>query len=205
MNSLPQSLATFFGNVSVDDWAERAAALRSNPAFAQLAGMVAEFGDLMSWPATLGEISRKIPDLLKLDPSKVVLGAWAKSKEFRRYADPEKYPPDETVLVTLARHTIKSAHEPRLEVRANEVLVDTVDFSFSLAIEVEGAVLEIRDGKIWDVALGNCTASGELTCEGHSLAKRESEPFELPGNLMLSEPIPIMYETAAPPSTETPA
>ncbi len=196
MNSVPQTLATFFGSVSDEEWAERAAALRSNPAFAQLAGMVAEFGDLMSWPATFGEISRKIPDLLRLDPGKIVLGAWAKGREFQKYTDAEQYPPAETVLVTLARHTVRSAHEPRLEVRANDALIDSVDFSFSLAIDIEGAVLEIRDGKIWEVALGSCTASGELTCEGHTLAKRESAPFELPGNIVLSEPMPIVRQPA---------
>ena len=64
------------------------------------------------------EIAGKIPDLLKLDPSKVVLDTWAKGKEFQRYADPEQYPPDETVLVKLTRHVVESSHEPRLEIPA---------------------------------------------------------------------------------------
>ena len=194
MNSLPQTLGTFFGSVSADEWGQRAAVLRANPAFARLAGTVAEYGDLMSWPAAFGQIAGKIPDLLKLDPSKVVLDTWAKGKEFQRYADPEQYPPDETVLVKLTRHVVESSHEPRLEIMANDTLIDTVDFRFSMAITIEGAVLKIRDGKIWEVALGSCTASGELSCEGHSLAKRESEPFELPGEFILPGPMPIMPE-----------
>ena len=195
MNSLPQTLGTFFGSVSPDEWGQRAAVLRSNPAFARLAGMVAEYGDLMSWPAAFGEIAGKIPELLELDPSKIVLDTWAKGKEFQRYADAEQYPPDETVLVKLTRHVVESSHEPRLEIMANDTLIDTVDFRFSMAITIEGAVLKIRDGKIWEVALGSCTARGELSCEGHSLAKRESEPFELPGEFILPEPMPIMPET----------
>ena len=195
MNSLPLTLGTFFGRVSASEWSQRAAVLRSNPAFASLAGMVAEYGDLMSWPAAFGEIAGKIPDLLELDPSKLIANAWAKGKEFQRYTDPELYPPEETVLVKLSRHVVRSSHEPHIEVMANESLIDTVDFSFSLAITIEGAVLKIRDGKIWEVALGSCTASGELSCEGHSLARRESEPFELPGTLVFEEPMPIMPET----------
>lgn len=205
MNDLPLTLGTFFGNVSAREWSQRAEVLRSNPAFARLAGMVAEYGDLMSWPAAFGEIAGKIPYLLELDPSKLVANAWAKGKEFQRYADPEQYPPDETVLVKLARHVVRSSHDPHIEVMANDTLVDTVDFSLSLAITIEGAVLKIRDGKIWEVALGECTASGELSCEGHSLARRESEPFELPGTLVFEKPIPIMYETDEKPPAAAPA
>lgn len=188
------SLISFFGTVNADEWRQRAAVLRSNPAFAHLAGAVVGPADLMSWPSAFGEITGKIPDLLQLDPSKLLLNAWATGREFQRYADPEKYPPGETILVALARHTIRSEHAPRLEVMVNDTLVDTVDFELSLKIDVEGAVLTIRDGKIRAVSLGTCTASGELSCEGHTLAKRESEPFELPGRLEFSEPIPILLD-----------
>lgn len=204
MTSMPQTLATFFGGVDGDEWRRRAAGLQASPAFARIAGAVAGYGDLMSWPSAFGEIAGKIPDLLAIDPSKLLVGTWAKGKEFQQYADPEKYPPDETILVKLARHTIRSAHEPKVEVMANDVLVDTVDFELSMAITIEGAVLKIRGGKIHEVALGECTASGELSCEGHSLSKRESEPFELPGKLQLSEPFPIMPEAreVEPPAAE---
>lgn len=197
-SSPPQTLATFFGAADADEWRRRAAGLHSKPAFTRLASAVAGYGDLMSWPSAFGEIVGRIPDLLAIDPSKLLVGTWAKGREFQRYADPEQYPPDETVLVKLARHTIRSAHEPKVEVVANEVLVDTVDFKLSLAITIEGAVLTIRDGKIHEVALGECTGSGELSCEGHPLARRESEPFELPGKLELAEPFPIMPEADQP-------
>jgi hypothetical protein len=194
MTDLPQTLGSFFGGSSGEEWRRRAAGLQASPAFATLARAVTRYGDLMSWPSTFGEIAAAIPDLLKIDPSKLLVDTWARGREFQRYADPQQYPPDETVLVKLARHVIRSAHQPRVEVRAGETLVDTVDFELSLAITIEGAVLKIRDGKIWEVAVGDCTASGELRCEGHSLAKRESEPFELPGKLVLRKPMPITRE-----------
>jgi len=186
------SLVNFFGSVGADEWRQRAAVLQSNPAFTRLAGAVAGPAELMSWPSAFGEITGKIPDLLQIDPSKVLLNAWATSREFHRYADPEKYPPGETILVALARHTIRSLHQPRLDVTVDDTLIDTVDFEISLEINIEGAVLKIREGKIWLVSLGTCTASGELSCEGHTLAKRESEPF--PGTLEFSEPVPILLD-----------
>lgn len=198
MTDVPRTLATFFGAADADEWRRRAAGLQSNPAFARLATAVAGYGDLLSWPSAFGEIAGKIPDLLAIDPSKLLVGTWAKGKEFQRYADPEQYPADETILVKLTRHTIRSAHQPKVEVMANDVLVDTVDFELAMAITIDGAVLKIKGGKIHEVALGEATASGELSCEGHSLAKRESEPFELPGKLAFAEPFPIMPEDDEP-------
>jgi hypothetical protein len=184
----------FFGGAGAEQWRKRAAGLQSNPAFASLAKAVGRYGDLMSWPSTFGQMAGKIPDLLRLDPSKLLVGAWAKGKEFQRYADPEQYPPEDTILVKLARHVVRSSHEPHLEVMADDTVIDTVDFELTLAITIEGAVLEIRGGRIHRVTVGDCTASGALSCEGYTLAERKSEPFELPGEWVLDPPMPIVRE-----------
>jgi hypothetical protein len=192
MSDSRQTLTSFFGTAGVAALQQGATAVSASPALAGLAQRLATQVEMFSWPGLLGDILAKAPDLLELDPSKILANAWARDAEFRKYADPELYPPDETVLVELVHHVIKSTQEPKLEIVAANKVLDTVDFKLAMAITIEGAILHIRDGKIWEVALGNCTASGSLSCEGLSLFERKSEPFKLPGKLEFSEPMSIV-------------
>ena len=185
------TLGALFPKIDGERWREGIAALESSPSLGGLAGKIAGQTDLMNWPAMLKEIFAKVPDLLKVDVGSVLVGAWMKSEQLRRYADPEKYGPEETILVELARHKISSSHEPHLDILIGETSIGRIDFEFTVTLTLESAILKIRDGKIWTAQTGACQASGELKCEGHSLLKRESEPFALPGTLTLPEPIQI--------------
>lgn len=112
-------------------------------------------------------------------------------EELRRYADPEKYPASETILVELASHLVRSKHEPHVEIMIGRAEVGRVDFEFEMALTLDGAVLEVRDGKIHSVRTGSCQASGGLSCEGISLFEEESRPFEIPGKVTLARPVEI--------------
>ena len=191
MTNVDTTLGALFSKVDAEPWREGVEVLESSAALSGLAGKIAGQTDLMNWPATLQEIFAKVPDLLKVDVGSVLLGAWMKGEQLRRYADPAKYGPEETILVELARHKINSSHEPHLEILIGETSVGRIDFEFTVTLTLESAVLKIRDGKIWAAQTGACQASGELKCEGHSLLKRESEPFVLPGTLTLRKPIQI--------------
>jgi hypothetical protein len=136
-------------------------------------------------------IVEKIPDLLRLDVGSLPVGAWKKYAELQKYRDSSAYPPGETMLVELAQHTIHSSDTPHLDVMVGESRVQRIDFALDLALDVEGAVLTVRDGKIWAVSLGSCKASGELTYKEYSLLKRESKPVALPGTYAFKEPIEI--------------
>lgn len=191
MTNLDTPLGALFSKIDGERWRQGVAALESSAALGDLAGKIAGRTDLMNWPATLKEIFAKVPDLLKVDVGSVLVGAWMKGEQLRRYADPEKYGPEETILVELARHKISSSHQPHLDILIGETSVGRIDFELTVTLMLESAILKIRDGKIWAAQTGACQASGELTCEGHSLLKKESEPFVLPGTLTLREPIQI--------------
>jgi hypothetical protein len=136
-------------------------------------------------------IVARIPDMLRLDLGAILVGGWKKVSEFQRYADPSKYPPDETIFVKLGRHTVTSSHKPSLDIVVDDVKVDTVPFELKLTLTLDTAMLTIRAGEVLAVAPGACQAAGELKCEGDSLVKRDSKLIKLPGKWTFKEPIKI--------------
>ena len=190
------TLSDTFATADPEKWRQGLARLESSPAFEGLAATIAGQTDMMGWSATLQEIGKKVPDLLRIDVRNVLVGGWKKSEELRRYTDPEQYPPDETILVELIQHSIRSSHAPHLDFLIRNTQVGRIEFELDMKIDVDGAVLTIRDGKIWALSVGACVASGELTCEGHSILEKKSEPIELPGTYELAQPVQI-----APPPT----
>ena len=185
------TLSDAFPAADSERWLQGLARLESSPIFEGLAATIAGRTDMMGWPAALQEIAKKVPDLLRIDVGKVLVGGWKKSEELRRYADPEQYRPDETILVELIEHSIRSSHAPHLDFLIRDTQVSRIDFELDMKIDVDGAVLTIRDGKIWALSVGACVASGELTCEGRSIMKKKSEPLEFPGSYELAQPVQI--------------
>ena len=182
------TLSDIFAAADTETWR---AQLDSSPGFEGLAATLAGRTDTMGSTATLQAIATKLPDLLGIDIGQVLVGGWTKSEELRRYADPNRYPPDETMLVELIQHSIRSSHAPHLDFMIRDTQMSRIDFELEVKLDVDGAVLTIRDGKIWALSVGTCVASGELTCEGHSIMAKKSEPIEIPGTYALAQPVQI--------------
>lgn len=142
--------------------------------------------------ATAGKtIVEMIPELLRVDVGGLLAAAWKKCAELQKYRDAKTYPPDETVLVELAQHTIRSSHSPHVDVVVGESRVQRIDFDLELTLDIDAAVLTVRDGKIWAVSVGSCKGSGELSYKGCSILQRESRAVSLPGSFAFDEPVPI--------------
>jgi hypothetical protein len=174
-----------------DDRRQRLAELESSPAFAGIAETITRNFSHLSTAAAVRAIVAKIPELLRVDVESLLVGAWKKYAELQRYRDAATYPPDETVLVELAEHTIRSSHTPYLDIMVGESRLHRIEFQLDLELVIKGAVLTVRDGRIWAVSVGSCEASGELTFKGYSLLKRQSTPVALPGTHTFAAPIPI--------------
>jgi hypothetical protein len=138
-----------------------------------------------------------IPALLRLDVGRLLAGAWKKCAELQKYGDPKAYPPDETVLVELAEHTIRSSHRPHVDVMVGESRVQRIDFDLELTLAIKGAVLTVRDGKIRAVSVGSCKGGGELSYKGCSILKRASRDVPLPGKFEFEEPVTIPGKSLA--------
>ena len=196
MTTATRTLRDFFALADDGQVAQRVAALTSSPAFATLAGTVSAAAGPAHWRRVLSDVAGAIPDLLQVDVSTVLAGAWSTGSELGRFTDPHQYPPGETILVGLTTHVVASQHRPHLDLLVNDQPCGRLDFTVAIALRVEGIVLTIKDGKIWKATTGSCTASGRITCAGQTLCTRESTPVQLPGALVFDRPIPIAHHPA---------
>jgi hypothetical protein len=109
------------------------------------------------------------------------------------FADAEKYPPNETEVVSLAEHTIKVLHHPYLQVTYRGMVLTNARFTFTLEAELalKGVILRIQDGKIISIQAGAVKGSGELLLEEQSIIKKDFGSYELPGSIDLGDGISL--------------
>ena len=196
MTTATRTLRDFFALVDDDRAAQHLAALTSSPALATLADTVSAAAGPARRQQALSDVAGAIPDLLEVDVSSVLAGAWQKGTELGRFTDPHQYAPDETILVELTTHVVSSQHRPHLDLLVNDRPCGRLDFTVEIALRVEGIVLTITDGKIWKATTGSCTASGRIACAGRTLCVRESAPVQLPRTLVFDRPVPIAHHPA---------
>jgi len=145
----------------------------------------------LKWPIFTKQIHDRLEDALDMDLFEILLSGWKKYRNLQQYRDRTKYPPNQTSLVPLGKHTIKSVHKPTVDVMADEVLLGRVAFDVALSLEIEGLILAIRDARIREVAAGRCRGEARLGCAGVELLKKEIATFDLPGKIELKEGIEI--------------
>ena len=138
------------------------------------------------------EVFKQLSEVLHIDIRALLLSVWGKSEEFGKFLNTENYPPDEIVLVPLAEHTVKSEHDPSLKSFVDQIPLGEIKFHVSVELVLKGVIIKIQDGKIMGGALGSCEGKGVITYgHDHVLIEKESEPWELPGSIDLSDGIPI--------------
>lgn len=141
----------------------------------------------VKWSLVSDEMTNKILDLLNIKIKDILVGAWDKSKEIKRYLNKDACYPDETILVSLAEHTIRSEHKPSLELLLNDKPIGSIEFNISIALHLNGIILRIKGGKIRQIHTGACKGSGRIKCEDFTLLERKTEAFSIPGVIELGE------------------
>src|SRR3990172_9593095 len=91
----------------------------------------------LKWPIFTKQIHDRLEDALDMDLFEILLSGWKKYRNLQQYRDRTKYPPNQTSLVPLGKHTIKSVHKPTVDVMADEVLLGRVAFDVALSLEIE--------------------------------------------------------------------
>ena len=145
----------------------------------------------ISWSAAFGDIFQGIKELLDVKLEDILVEAWKKTQELSKYRDPEKYRPNEIVLVHLVEHTINSELRPTLEVVVNNLVVEKIEFIIKLALSFKGIILKIKSGKIKEILPGSCKGKGNLAWGKFVLLEEETKSFTLPQSIKLGEGIPI--------------
>ena len=181
------TLRGFFDDVGIapDQWKT----LESGGAIAAVRRRISRGVSEAAWPAAFQEVMRTTDDLLDIAVPEVFRSAWTAAGVLREYADPAKHPPTESTIVPLISHTIKSVHQPYIELLVADQPVGRVDFEIDLEFTLKGALLTIRGGKIVAIRVGSCEASGSMTCEGVVIARRASRTFALPGVMSVEKSV----------------
>jgi hypothetical protein len=139
----------------------------------------------------------KLPDLLNVKVISILTGAWTKYELLKKYADRREYPPEETVLLPLAEHTVKSEHHPYVEILVNGRPVGKITFDVTVSLKLESFELKLQDGKIKAVNAGTVQGSGEISFYGVTLIKKEIEPVTVHASINLGDGIPLRKLAAA--------
>ena len=138
------------------------------------------------------EIFKQLSELLHIDIRAILLSVWSKSEEFGKFLNTDSYHPGEMVLVALAEHTIVSEHNPSLKSFIDKIPLGEMTFHVNVELDLKGAIIKIQDGKIMGGSIGSCAGKGSITFgDDHVLIEKESEPWQLPGSIDLSDGIPI--------------
>ena len=137
------------------------------------------------WHLLYTEILVKLNELLNIKVLDVFIDAWIKNDIFQKYTQIKEASPDETILIPLAEHSIKSQHHPYLEILLNENVVAKVNFEIIVSFYVKGIILKIQNEKLIEISTGECTVKGDLICENIKIFEIELRKIDLPGVIKL--------------------
>jgi ABC-type transport system involved in cytochrome bd biosynthesis fused ATPase/permease subunit len=171
----------------------RNAALEKTREAATLKEELAKKSKLIQWSVVRDVLFDKTVEMLDIPLLTFLQPAWKKYREIMDFADTEKYPPNETELVSLAEHTITVKHQPYLQVTYRGVEIPNVKLTFTLKADLtlQGVILKIKNGKIIAINGGAVTGSGELLLEDQSIFKQPFGSYELLGSIDLGDGIPL--------------
>jgi len=191
MNDSPITLKDFFLFDTRNLAQDRLSDIEVSGEFVTLRNNLAQKTRGITWPLAFGDILQGIEEVLKVKLEDILVGAWKKTRELRKYRDPEKYPPTETVLLHLVEHTINSELHPALEVVVNDLAVEKIQLIIKLALNFNGIILKIKGGKIIEILPGSCKGTGNLSWGKFVLLEEQTKTFTLPQSIKLGEGIPI--------------
>ena len=145
-----------------------------------------------------GAVVEALRAALDIPCQDLIVKAWGGLEELQDFAEPPAEAEDSAaedagaeIVKPLASHSIQSEHRPRLEVLLDNVPLGEIEIDLVLSAELEGFVLHIKDGRIVEIATGSISAGGSLAVAGQTLVEAASEPYALPGRVVLDPPFPI--------------
>jgi len=188
MNNSINTLADFFLMDEKTLSKDQRSSIETSSQIKELKKNLQKEAESLKWPPIVDQVADKIADLLNnITIKDIMVGAWSKYHYLDKYLDKSKYALDETILVPLAEHTIKSKHHPSIEILVNDHIVDEIKLDIAVVFKLKGIMLTIKDGKIRQIQTGTCKISGTVKCEQMILAKKELSTISLPGKISLGD------------------
>jgi hypothetical protein len=121
------------------------------------------------------DLEKEIEKAFSPDPFALMAKAWAQVREVRKAIDASRGPPPKAQTVALLKHEIEAKMEPRLVLNVTGVDWCDVKLALSLKMSFESVQIELNDGHISALKLGNPSGQISLKCAGQEVAafKRE--------------------------------
>jgi hypothetical protein len=139
----------------------------------------------------VADILRGLHEALNVPLLDVLRSAWSSLIELQDYRDPKKHPPGTVANIRVGRHKIESKHRPKLAVLLNDQKVGEIYFDVQLTLDITGATLLVRDGRIWQATNSEFEGECALSYSGFTLARKRIPSIKLPGTLDFKGGIPI--------------
>ena len=175
--------------------------MEKEPAGVDLKAELAKKSRLIKWDVVSDVLIDRAVEMSDIPLAKILLPAWKEYQEIEKFADPQSYPPEDTELVSLVEHTVKSEHKSSLEILFKGVQVRVIDFTVGTELTLEGVVLRIRGGRVMAIEAGSVKGKASLAMEGETVLERPFTPISLPGKIDLGDGVPLRAKgTAAAPS-----
>ncbi|UHD15043.1 hypothetical protein [Thiocapsa bogorovii] len=143
------------------------------------------------WRLVRAETERQLEQALDTDPAELIALAWSKAQPLEKYADPERYPRDLSVIVHLGEHEMSWRLHPEIDIVVAEVLIRTFRFTIELTVEFKIAALTIQGGIVRSVAPGCCAFGAALKYGDITFKEEETPDVHFPGHIDLDLGVPI--------------
>lgn len=122
----------------------------------------------------------------------ILAAAWNTRRELRQYLDRSKYPSDQIIDHTLAKHDVRSSHHPRLQIMLDQSPIGPeIEFEVIVGLTLESAILRIQNARIMNARTGRVFGVGTIKCEGAILFSRPTKAVTLPLTISFGTGIPI--------------
>ncbi|MGA1476313.1 MAG: hypothetical protein ACO4AI_14370, partial [Prochlorothrix sp.] len=142
---------------------------------------------------TTGMVIEKLGELLEEIQvvGDLLAFAWSKSVELSEYYKEIQADPGESFAVPLVNHEVVSEQAPSIELKLKEQAIGNLEININAGIVVDGVLLQVENGKITGLKIGNAIASGSIEILGQTLVEAPEVELELPGVISLGEGIPL--------------
>jgi hypothetical protein len=176
--------------VSPDNSPELAAGLEAKD-FREMEKRISSLSEPVPWNRVQSEISGLISEALNGSLIEAWACAWEKYQDVKNDVEESRKSPDALVLSRLAEHSIHSTLHPYVEVFLGSNLVQKVPFDVTLATQIKGLVLGIKNGRLVSLQLVECEWSGTIAVHGAVLVERKLAKLNLPGRITLKHGISL--------------
>jgi hypothetical protein len=136
---------------------------------------------LASKAVQLSEVTELIWQMLDLPLDDLMSRAWDSHALVQKAKSSTRDKPGAMEQVHLSKHTIRSAHRPKIEVEMVGASLPAMEFDLALTISVDAAVLSVADGRVTEIRPGQTSAAGTFTAAGKTLLEGNLAKVSLPG------------------------